>query len=329
MSESQKKAREMDVPPGGAQPRDTDDSRTKKVGSRLVRAALTQTVSVFSDKKLSIESMRSANVKHHLALMESAKAQGVQVIGFGELFAGPYFGLETDVFWKAFAEDATHGPTVTEVSAKARELSLIVVAPIYEKDPSGKCFNTAVVISEKGEVLGKYRKTHIPNGSNEQGTFSESFYYERSDGKNGSGPAYLGRNDFFPVFKTSVGNLGVAICYDRHFEGVMHALKKSGAELVFSPAVTFGEKSQRMWPQEFQVDAARHGLFIGGSNRKGKESPWNQEFFGESHFVGPNGPLVNLSNHPELVVSDLDLLSLKEADPSGWNLPRDRRPEIY
>ncbi|MBI3847025.1 MAG: acyltransferase, partial [Planctomycetes bacterium] len=165
-------------------------------------------------------------------------------------------------------------------------------------------------------------------GANEQAAFDETFYYDRSDGQVG-GSANVAANRAFPVFRTSLGKIGVAICYDRHFEGVVRSLAAGGAEIVFSPAVTFGEKSQRLWRQEFAVDAARHRVFIGGSNRKGLEPPWNQPFFGDSHFVGPNGPARDVSDHPNLVIADLDLSQLASADPSGWNLPRDARPDLY
>jgi N-carbamoylputrescine amidase len=231
--------------------------------------------------------------------------------------------------WLALAEDAQAGPTITAVRAAARRLELVTIALIFERDPSGRRFNTAVVVDEGGEVLGKYRKTHIPHGQNEQGSFNESFYYDRSDGQNGRGPANVSRNDYFPVFTTSVGRVGVAICYDRHFEGVMHSLAHEGAELVFCPAVTFGSKSERLWALEFPVDAARHRLFIGGSNRKGVEPPWTQPYFGQTYFVGPNGPAPDVSRHPNLVIADLDLGELSANDPSGWNLPRDIWPAIY
>jgi N-carbamoylputrescine amidase len=274
--------------------------------------------------------VRRANVDHHLALLDEAARQGARVVGLGELFPAPYFALTRDPMWIALAEDATVGETVTAVRAAARRLALVVIAPIYEIDASsGKRFNTAVVIDEQGEVLGTYRKTHIPYGQNEQGSFHENLYYERSDGENLLGPTNVSKNPFFPVFATGVGRIGVAICYDRHFEGVMSALARQGAEVVFSPAVTFGEKSRRMWRQEFAVDAARHNLFIGGNNRNGVEPPWNQPYFGDSHFVGPNGPAVDVSTHPELVIADLDLDELAAGDPAGWNLPRDVRHDIY
>ncbi len=307
---------------------------------RLLRAAMTQTVNVYPDMPATaaglsslagrLGDVRRANVDHHVSLLEEAARQGARAVGLGELFPAPYFALTSDPMWIALAEDAKDGETVTAIRAAARRLGLVVVAPIYEIDPgSGKRFNTAVVIDDRGEVLGTYRKTHIPHGKNEQGSFHENLYYERSDGGMSSGPANVSTNPFFPVFATAVGRVGVAICYDRHFEGVMSALAREGAELVFSPAVTFGAKSQRMWRHEFAVDAARHNLFIGGSNRSGVEPPWNQPYFGDSHFVGPNGPASDVSTHPEVVVADLDLGELSASDPSGWNLPRDVRHEIY
>jgi beta-ureidopropionase len=304
-----------------------------------VRAALTQTVNAYPKMPARVEALgtlegrllevRRANVDHHLTLLAEARAQGAQVICFGELFPAPYFALRHDPMWTALAEDALTGETVTRLRAAAKAEQMIVIAPIYELDPSGKRFNTAVVIDERGEVLGKYRKTHIPHGQNEQGSFLEGFYYDRSDGQCGGGAKNISKNPYFPVFETAVGRLGVAICYDRHFEGVMSSLAREGAQLIFSPAVTFGEKSHRMWHLEFQVDAARHNVFIGGSNKKGVEPPWNQPYFGDSHFTGPNGKLENRSTHPELIVSDVDLGELGRPDPSGWNLSRDLRNDIY
>lgn len=292
---------------------------------RIVRAALTETKNAYQGMPDSLaelaslqdklEDIRRANVAHHIELMEAAKQQGVQIICFGELFPAPYFALGTDPMWIPLAEDARTGNTVTELREAARRLEMITIAPIYEKDGENR-FNTAVVIDEKGEYLGKFRKAHIPFGGNEQGSFHENFYYGRSDA-----------DPLFPVFQTSIGKIGVAICYDRHFYYVMPSLARQGAELIFSPAITFGSKSQRMWHLEFPTDAARFNVFIAGSNRKGSERPWNQAYFGESYFTGPNGLLDNLSSHENLIIADVDLTTLSEPDPAGWNLPRDTRKE--
>ena len=308
----------------------------------IVRAALTQTVNTFMDMpdsvadlgrlKVRLEDIRAANVAHNIALIQKAAKAGAKVIGLGELCTAPYFALGKDPMWLGMAENATTGPTITALCRAAAKHQIVIIAPLYELDgTTGKRFNTAVVIETDGLILGKYRKTHIPRGANEQGAFAETFYYGRSEGpQNAKSAKILGKNPYFPVFKTSVGKVGAAICYDRHFEGVVAALAAGGAQIVFSPAVTFGAKSRRLWEQEFLVDACRHRLFIGGSNRQGSEKPWNQPYFGASYFAGPDGEkLENISSRAELVIADLDLDALKRPDPSGWDLGRDVRPDIY
>jgi len=273
-----------------------------------------------------LEEIREANLDHHADLIVKAASEGAQVIGLGELFGGPYFALETRAIWRGLAESSTDGPTLRRLQALASRHSLVIVAPIYERDGE-RFFNTALFIDSDGSLLGRYRKTHIPQGGNEKGVFDERFYYQASEGS--PQPASVSENPFFPVFQTAVGRIGAAICFDRHFEGVMSSLADGGAELVFSPAVTFGRKSRRMWDLEFQVDATRHQLFIGGSNRLGQEKPWDQAFFGQSHFVGPNGRCENRSTHPNLVVADLPMDDLSGVDPAGWKLPSNRRKKIY
>lgn len=308
--------------------------------SRTLRVALSETCNVYLDMPATIGALsglagrigeiRDANLAHHAALIATAAKAGVELICLGELFALPYFALGRDPMWLEGAEDAVTGPSVTACRKAAAEHRIAVVAPIYEVDSvTKKRFNTAVVIDRNGEIVGKYRKTHIPVGSNEQGAFAETYYYQSSDGELGNGSRNISRNPYFPVFDLGICKLGVAICYDRHFPGVMKALAENGAELVVSPAVTFGAKSRRMWDLEFPVDSARHNLFIGGSNRRGAEAPWNQPYFGASYFTGPNGVLQALPVDDNLVVAEFDLDELAGPDPSGWDLARDLRPEIY
>ncbi len=308
--------------------------------TRPLRIAMTETVNAYGPMPADLaglaqlaprlDEIRTANVEHHLKLLRVAAGAGAQVVGLGELFTGPYFALARDPLWFGLAEDAHTGATVTALRSLARELSLVLVAPIYELDSaSGERFNTAVIIESDGSVAGLYRKNHIPHGANERAGFHEDFYYGAGQGELGNGAANVSSNPFFPVFETSVGKLAVAICYDRHFSGVMATLAGQGAELVFSPAVTFGEQSRRLWGMEFAVDAARHGLFIAGSNRRGIEPPFDVEYFGDSHVVGPDGRLSTVDVHPDLVVCDVDLDSLAAGVSSGWHLALDARPPIY
>ena len=293
--------------------------------SRVVRAAMTQTRNAYRAMPPSVDALdgladhlddiREANLAHHEHLVAEAAARGVQAVCFGELFTGPYFAHDRHPLWFGLAEDAEHGPTAERIRALARRHQMVVVAPLYEQDGERR-YNTAIVVDADGAWLGRYRKTHIPVGANETGPFCESFYY--------------GAGDALPVFPTAVGTLGVAICYDRHFDGVVRTLAHRGAELVFSPAVTFGEVSQRMWPLEFAVDAVRHRVFVGGSNRLGVEPPWTVDFFGNTHFVDFDGRrLPDVSDHPEVIASDLDLDRLGSRSASGWKLTADRRPTLY
>ena len=307
----------------------------------IIRAAMTQTINAYPDMPGSIDALsqlagdldaiRQSNVNHNIELAGIAADSGADVICFGELFTAPYFALSRDPMWIALAEDARTGPTISAVSEAAARLGIVIIAPIYELDPStGNRFNTAVVIDADGAFLGKYRKAHIPVGTNEQARFDERFYYGPSElPQNESSPNILGENPSFPVFRTAAGDLGVAICYDRHFEGVVASLSRAGAKIIFCPAVTFGAKSERIWEIEFDVDASRHRVFIGGSNRLGSESPWNQPFFGRTLFTGPSGRIADISKDNRVVIADIDLGSLSAEDESGWDLDRDARPGIY
>ena len=204
------------------------------------------------------------------------------------------------------------------------------MCPIYEHVvETDERFNTAVIIDATGEVLGHYSKTHIPHGANEQEQFLEKIFFDGSSGRQNTHRANVSSNAYFPVFETKVGRIGVSICYDRHFGGVARTLAQNGAELIFSPAATFGAKSERMWELEFPVDACRNAVFIGGSNRLGVEPPYTQRYFGRSYFASPDGRLKNLSDDVRLVVSDCDLDLLARPDPAGWHLIRDVRGAIY
>lgn len=317
----------------------SNPNRDRAKPPATVRVALTQTRNAYphmparwadlpqlSDR---LDAIRKANVDHHIDLIHQARAVGAQLVGLGELCTGPYFALDELPLWRGLAEDAEDGPSVTAFRRAARDLGVVVVAPIFERCRSGRRFNTAVVIDADGTVLGSFRKVHIPHGRNEQAAFFETFYYEASDGNGRTTPAVHSLSPFFPVFSTAVGRIGIAICYDRHFAGSVASLAAAGAQIILCPAVTFGEKSHRMWRHEFPTDAMRHRVYIGGSNRKGMEPPWNVDYFGDSYFCGPDGELANISPIPELVIADLDLDSLQTADPSGWDLRRDARPETY
>lgn len=274
----------------------------------VVRAAVTQ-VEWTGDK----ESM----IVRHEELARRAAAEGVQVIGFQELFYGPYFGAVQDQKYYEYVEPIP-GPTTERFQALARELGLVVVLPIYEVANAGEYYNTAAVIDADGSLLGTYRKHHIPNLP----AFWEKFYFRPGNGG-------------YPVFDTAVGRVGVYICYDRHFPEGWRELGLNNAQLVFNPSATKPGLSNRLWEIEQPAAAAANQYFIAANNRIGQETaefgPDAPHFYGSSYFVDPRGNFVGeiaSEDKEELVIRDLDFEEITRTR-NDWQFYRDRRPESY
>jgi N-carbamoylputrescine amidase len=274
----------------------------------VVRAAITQ-VPWAGDK----ESM----IAKHEELARAAAAQGVQIIGFQELFYGPYFGVVQDQKYYEYVEPIP-GPTTERFQRLAKELGLVIVLPIYEVANEGEYYNTAAVINADGSLLGKYRKHHIPNLPQ----FWEKFYFR---------PGNLG----YPVFNTAVGRVGVYICYDRHFPEGWRELGLNNAQIVFNPSATKPGLSNRLWEIEQPAAAAANQYFIAANNRVGQETaefgPDAPQFYGSSYFVDPRGNFVGdiaSQDDEELIIRDLDLDQITQVR-RDWQFYRDRRPDSY
>jgi predicted amidohydrolase len=174
---------------------------------RKVKAALIQMNLKGDPATESIETVRDKMVAAHLSLIEEAARQGVQVIGLQEVFNTPYFPATIDDRWFESAEAVPDGPTTRAMCEAAKKHGMVIVSPVYERDRSGRRYNTAAVIDADGEYLGKFRKIHIPK----IGKYDEKYYFADGD---------LG----YPVFDTAIGKVGVYICYDRHFPEGWRAL---------------------------------------------------------------------------------------------------------
>jgi beta-ureidopropionase len=274
----------------------------------VVRAAITQ-VAWTGDK--------DTMIKRHEELARSAAAGGAQIVGFQELFYGPYFGIVQDQKYYSYTEPVP-GPTVERFQALAKELHLVIVLPIYEVANEGEYYNTAAVIDADGSLLGKYRKQHIPHLPQ----FWEKFYFR---------PGNLG----YPVFQTAVGRVGVYICYDRHFPEGWREYGLGNAQIVFNPSATKPGLSNRLWEIEQPAAAADNQYFIAACNRIGQESAeFGRDavrFYGSSYFVDPRGNFVGevaSEDKEELVIRDLDLDEITRTR-NDWQFYRDRRPESY
>lgn len=252
---------------------------------------------------------RKEIVKKTLEDIDQAADKGAKIVALQELFNGVYFPQYIDDKYYDWAEPIP-GPTVHAMQEKAREHGIVIVVPIYEKAIPGVYYNTAVVINTDGELLGRYRKNHIPDLP----MFHEKFYFK---------PGNLG----YPVFKTPFGNVAVYICYDRHFPEGPRIFGLHGADIIFVPTATKGSYKY-LWEIELKAHAIANGLFVAGINRVGVED--KMDFYGSSFVTNPRGEIIAMANDKtdEVLVVDVDF-DMNRQIRNLWQFYRDRRPETY
>ena len=279
------------------------------VKSGLIQATLSEST------EHPIEKIKQSMIDKHIKMIEDAAKNDVQILCLQELFYGPYFCAEQETKWYALVEKIPDGPTNKLFQELAKKHNMVIIVPIYEEEITGVYYNTAAVIDADGKYLGKYRKHHIPHCNP---GFWKKFYFK---------PGNLG----FPIFKTVYADIGVYICYDRHFPEGARALGLNGAQIVFNPSATVAGLSEYLWELEQPAHAVANGYFVGAINRVGKEAPWNiGEFYGSSYFCSPRGKIIAQASRDkdELVVADLNLDEIQEVR-DVWQFYRDRRPETY
>ncbi|XP_069850517.1 beta-ureidopropionase isoform X2 [Dipodomys merriami] len=252
------------------------------------------------------------------AIVEVAAMCGVNIICFQEAWTMPFaFCTREKLPWTEFAESAEDGLTTRFCQMLAKKNEMVVVSPILERDRGGVLWNTAVVISNSGAILGKTRKNHIPR----VGDFNESTYYMEGN---------LGH----PVFQTQYGRIAVNICYGRHhpLNWLMYSI--NGAEIIFNPSATIGELSESLWPIEARNAAIANHCFTCAINRVGEEHFPNEftsgdgkkahhdfgYFYGSSYVAAPDGSRTpGLSrNQDGLLVAELNL-NLCQQMNDMWN----------
>jgi beta-ureidopropionase len=272
--------------------------------ARVVRAALIQAHANLPKQEA---------LEKHVEMLRAAAGEGAEIACLQEIFFGPYFCAQQEPKWFETAEP-DDGPTVQTMRELARELAMVLVVPFFEKEFEGVFYNTAVVVDADGSVLGKYRKTHIPQVGP---IFWEKYFFK---------PGNLG----YPVFDTRVGRVGVFICYDRHFPEPARMLGLRGAQLTFNPSATIESLSRYLWQLEQPAHAVANGFFVGAINRVGEELVEGARFYGSSYFCDPRGQILAQASDTddEVLVADLDLAMIDEVRTT-WQFFRDRRPETY
>ena len=281
--------------------------------SKIVRCGLIQAADAASPVD-DIDTIKRKNIEKHLAMIAQAAEQNVRILCLQELFYGPYFPAEQNIKWYDMAEAIPEGPTVATMCEAAKEHGMALVAPIMEIEITGLFYNTAAVINADGAYLGKYRKHHLPQL---YPGFWEKFYFRHGD----SG---------YPVFHTAFADIGVYICYDRHFPEGARILGLNGAEIVFNPSATVAGLAKYLWELEMPANAAFNSYFVGAINRVGEEQWKTGKYFGESYFCDPRGKILvkGSSEHNDLVTADLDLDMIYEVRKT-WQFFRDRRTDSY
>lgn len=267
-----------------------------------------------------------ANLAHSEKAIRQAVAQGAKLIVLQELHTSLYFCQTEDVNQFDLAESIP-GNTSNTLASLAKELKVVIVASLFEKRAAGLYHNTAVVLETDGTIAGKYRKMHIPDDP----AFYEKFYFTPGD---------LG----FEPIDTSVGKLGVLVCWDQWFPEAARLMAMKGAEILIYPTAIGWDKNDDQQEQQRQLDAwvisqrahaVANGVPVISANRVGFEpSPTPQDagivFWGNSFIAGAQGEIIAKASNDEAQILSATLdLARSEQVRRIWPYLRDRRIDHY
>jgi N-carbamoylputrescine amidase len=262
---------------------------------------------------------KEANVRTAERMVREAAGRGARIVCLPELFSTMYFCVETRPEYFAWAEPVP-GPTIERMGALARELGIALIAPVFERAPDGRHFNTAAVLGPDGGLIGKYRKSSIPwmdAAQSPEPRGNEKFFFAPGD---------LG----FPTFDTPFARIGILICYDRHFPEAARVLGLGGAEIVFVPTATT-RMARYLWDVELRAHAIANIYYVCGVNKVGVDAGGSaRDHHGNSMIVSPRGEILAEASATadDIAVADVDLSSLPRLR-SLWGYYRDRRPDQY
>ncbi|MDY0384684.1 carbon-nitrogen hydrolase [Trichlorobacter sp.] len=259
-------------------------------------------------------------------LIRQAAAKGARLVLLQELHCGPYF-CQTEETTQFDRAEPIPGPTSERLGALAGELEIVLVASLFERRAAGLYHNTAVVFETDGSIAGIYRKMHIPDDPG----FYEKFYFTPGD---------LG---FTPI-QTSLGRLGVLVCWDQWYPEAARLMCLAGAELLIYPTAIGWDPSDTPEEQERQRSAwetiqrghaVANGLPVLSINRVGHEPSPDPaasgiRFWGNSFVAGPQGELLAKASNDqeELLMVELDLIRTEQVRRI-WPFLRDRRIDAY
>jgi N-carbamoylputrescine amidase len=269
---------------------------------------------------------RNSNLAASISGIREAAARGAQLVLLQELHTGVYFCQTEDT--KRFDQaEPIPGPTTQELGKLARELGIVIVGSLFERRAPGVHHNTAVVLDTDGSLKGQYRKMHIPDDPG----FSEKFYFTPGD------------QGFMPI-ATSIGTLGVLVCWDQWYPEAARLMAMHGAEILLYPTAIgwdprddAAEKNRQReaWITIQRAHAIANGLPLVACNRVGTEpDPSGRtpgiQFWGSSFIAGPQGEFLAqaTTEKPEILVTEISRQHSEDVRRI-WPFFRDRRIDAY
>lgn len=265
------------------------------------------------------------NLKRAIQRIEEAAIADAKMICLPELFRSRYFCQHEEASLFDLAESVP-GPTTEALRGVAKKLRVIIIAPIFERRAPGLYHNSTVVIDSTGDIVGLYRKMHIPDDP----AYYEKFYFTPGD---------LG----FPAFDTSAGRIGTLICWDQWYPEAARLVSLRGANIIFYPTAIGWHPQEKKTNGPVQLDAWRtvqrghaiaNGVYVAAVNRTGHERSEDGgpgiEFWGSSFLCDPQGVIVAEArvDREEVVLGEINLERIEDVR-RNWPFLRDRRIDAY
>jgi len=273
--------------------------------------------------QLKIYKNRKLNIKNSINKIRYAAKKGAKVVCTSELFLYEYFCKTEEHSNFKYAEKIP-GNTTEIFSNLAEELKIILIISLFEKKISGLYYNTCVTINEKGKIISKYRKMHIPDDPG----YYEKFYFT---------PGNLG----FKNIKTKYGDIGTLICWDQWFPEAARITALKGSEIIFFPTaigwhpkekIKYGKTQLNSWITIQKSHAIANGIYVVAVNRVGDERKGDRKikFWGHSLVIDPNGKIIAKLNSKKegVLICDIDFKKVENAR-QHWPFLRDRRIDAY
>ena len=260
------------------------------------------------------------NVSNAEKLVRQAASEGAQIILIQELFESQYFCMDQKEELFELSKPFDNHPTIKKFSELAKELKVVLPVSFFEKANRAH-YNSVAIVDADGSILGKYRKSHIPDGPG----YQEKFYFNPGD-------------TGFKVWNTKYAKIGVGICWDQWFPEAARSMVLNGAELLLYPTAIGGEPeddgfdSSDMWQRAMIGHAASNQIPVIASNRIGTEKGIDIEnyFYGRSFVTNHTGDKIaeGSRDKEEVLIGKINL-SEAETLRNVWGVFRDRRPELY